>query len=357
MKDKSFIGKIGGCVIIICFMLIGCESKQDNVILYTDFPVQKQLKAITIELDTALFRYPFRMRAYGDKMIVMDLHNADYYFHLFDYPDFNYKSSFGKRGDSPEEMLMADNFRFIGEENPEVWTLDSNKSIITRLGFSLSRDSLLKSKAVALDKDLLRPLDFCMYGDSVMIIPDYSGESRFCFVDASGKVLYKYGSIPTENLMALRESKPALSQAWRSFVDYNPRREILVAATQLGEVLEIYNFKDSTHRVLIGPNGEPKFRERDSYAIPDGIMGYSDVQITDKYIYAVFHGRRFKDMMKDPNNLVDGGEMIYVFDLEGNPVVKYRLDHFINGIFVDEAKATVYATDVNSDQPLLSFTP
>ena len=41
------------------------------------------------------------------------------------------------------------------------------------------------------------------------------------------------------------------------FIDYNPRSGILVAATQLGEVLEIYNLKDSIHTVRIGPHGEP----------------------------------------------------------------------------------------------------
>lgn len=353
---SKMIKELLSSVIVVWFILAGCQSRPENVIVYSKFPVQKELKAVTVELDTAIFRYPFRIRAHGDRIIVMDLHNADYYYHLFDYPGFNYLSSFGKRGDSPDEMLMAENFRFTGDNNPEVWALDSNKSKITRLGFSLSRDSLLKSKAVALDKDLLRPLDFCMYQDSVMIIPDYSGENRFCFVGTSGKLLYKNGQIPTSNQIALNESKPALSQAWRSFVDYNSRHGILVAATQLGEVLEIYNYKDSTHLVLVGPNGEPEFQEMQGYAIPSGIMGFSDIQITDNYIYAVFHGRKFKDMPTDLDKIVDGGQFIYVFDLKGNPVCMYTLDRYINGIFVDEATQTIYATDVNSDQPLVYFT-
>ena len=37
-------------------------------------------------------------------------------------------------------------------------------------------------------------------------------------------------------------------------------RRILAVATQLGEVLEIYNLKDSTHVVCMGPHGEPEFQ-------------------------------------------------------------------------------------------------
>ncbi len=45
-----------------------------NVFPYSGFPQEKELKGEVIELDTALFRYPFRIRIEGDKAIVMDLH-------------------------------------------------------------------------------------------------------------------------------------------------------------------------------------------------------------------------------------------------------------------------------------------
>lgn len=55
-----------------------------------------------------------------------------------------------------------------------LWTLDSNKSELTRFGFALSGDSLFRQEAVNLDKDILRALDFVMCEDSTFIIPDYS---------------------------------------------------------------------------------------------------------------------------------------------------------------------------------------
>lgn len=39
-----------------------------------------------------------------------------------------------------------------------LWTLDSNKSELTRFGFALSGDSLFRQEAVNLDKDILRAL-------------------------------------------------------------------------------------------------------------------------------------------------------------------------------------------------------
>ena len=217
---------------------------------------------------------------------------------------------------------------------------------------------MLRLEAVSLDEELLRTLDFVQYDDSTFITPDYSGDSRFCLVSRQDRLLRKIGTIPTANEDALKNARPALAQAWRSFIDYNPRNGILVAATQLGEVLEIYNLKDSTHLACIGPNGEPEFQISQGYGIPTGIMGFSDIQVTDNVIYVVFQGHAFKDIMQKAQqgiNLPNGGQNIYVFSLEGKPLRKYALDHYIHGISVDEQKGIMIATDVNKDEPIIEY--
>ena len=336
--------------------LISCSKKHkeyaDNVFAYSEFPREKELKGEVIELDTALLRYPFRIRIEEDKAIVMDLHGLDHYGHLFQYPSFQYLSSFGKRGDSPTEMLSMENFRL---QNHVVWTLDANKSELTRLDFSSSGDSLLRDETVTLDEDILRPLDFAIYNDSMFIIPDYSGENRLCRVNRNGRLIDKIGIIPTIDEKALENARPALAQAWRSFLDYNPNNGILAAVTQLGEVVEVYNLKDSTHIIRIGEHGEPEFKVSDGYGMPTGIMGFSDVQVTDSAIYTVFHGTSFKEIARQSGRLPDGGKYIYVFSLEGEPLCKYVLDHYIYGIWVDEDTKTIIATDVNDDQPIVMF--
>lgn len=340
--------------LLLLLFLASCASfHQDNETVYSSFPREKQLYAQTLEVDTALFRYPFRVRIEGDKAIVLDLHGADHYCHVFQYPEFMYLSSFGKRGDSPEEMLSIENVRYGTDGS--VWILDSNKGELDRFVFSSSGDSLLLNEIVSLDKSLLRALDFAQLDESTFVVPDYSGETRFCKINQRGRVVGKGGAIPTTNDEAYAKARPALAQAWRSFVDYNPGNGVLAAVTQLGEVLEIYNLKDSTHVVRIGPNGEPEFQIADGYGVPTGIMGFSDVKVTDRAIYAVFHGRTFKEIAQQKETSVDGGQYIYVFSLEGEPICKYTLDRYVNGIHVDEEKQLITATDVNNDQPIIQF--
>lgn len=345
---------IGFLFFLFIFPSCGTKYKEygENVFLYSKFPQEIKLKGEVVELDTVLFRYPFRIRIEGDKAIVMDLHAPDSYGHLFQYPNFQYLSSFGRRGDSPSEMLSMENLRF---HNHEVWTLDANKSEFARLDFSLSGDSLFREETVILGEGVLRTLDFAIYNDTIFIIPDYSGDSRWCKVNRNGKLIEKVGAIPTLNEDALQYTRPALAQAWRSFLDYNSHNEILATATQLGEVVEIYNLRDSTHVVCIGEHGEPEFEVSDGYGIPTGFMGFSDIQVTDSAIYTVFNGTTFKEIAKQNGRLPDGGKFIYVFSLKGEPLCKYILDHYIYGIWVDETTKTILATDVNNDQPIVKF--
>ena len=344
-------------LLILPLALASCISApREEVSFYTDFPRTVELKGRTVPLDTALFRYPFRIRVQEDKVVVLDLHNEDYFCHAFSYPGFRYLSSFGKRGEAPGEQLSVENVRWDGED---WWTLDANKSELTRFGGAASGDSLSYRETVKLNEALLRPLDFAQYDDSTFIIPDYSGDSRFCWIDRKGRLLRRTGTIPTANEEALRHARPALAQAWRSFIDYHPRNGVLAAVTQLGEVLEVCNLKDSTrHAVRIGPHGEPEFQVSQGYGIPTGIMGFSDVQVTDSAIYAVFHGRSFKEIgenLRKGIEFPDGGQYIYVFSLTGEPLRRYVLDHFVYGISVDEQKGIILATDVNKDEPIVEY--
>lgn len=103
----------------------------ETSVFYGDFPQTIELQGRTIPLDTALFRYPFRIRVQGDRAVVLDLHGEDFFCHAFSYPAFRYLSSFCKRGEAPGEQLSVENVRWRGED---VWVLDANKSELTRLG-------------------------------------------------------------------------------------------------------------------------------------------------------------------------------------------------------------------------------
>ena len=356
MKRGFVLSLVAGFLLVTLYAFTTHNGDEAAMPAGYTFPATVELKGETVPIDTALFRYPWRIRAKGDRAVVEDLHGVDHFYHLFTYPDFRYLSSFGERGDGPEEMLQAENFRWEGDR---LWTLDCNKSEMVLWHFNDGRDSLLRGKAMMLDKALLSPLDFVLYGGNRFIIPDYSGDHRFCWTDRQGKLLRRTGGIPSSNKEALKHSRPALAQAWRSFIDYHPDNGVLACVTQLGDVIEVYNLKKNTHVVKVGSQGEPQFKvSSEGYGIPTGIMGFGDVQVTSRAIYTTFEGENFKDIARNYQKGIkapQGGNRILVYSLEGEPLCKYVLDHYIDGIYVDEERNLLWAVDGNQDEPIVKF--
>ena len=337
--------------IFYAFTTIPPKAKLSEI----SFPVMEKLQGQVIPLDTTLFRYPYRLRVNEDRVVIEDLHGVDHFFHLFTYPDFRYLSSFGQRGQGPEEMITVDDCRWLGKS---FWGLDNSKSELVRWDFDENCTRMLHKERVKLDKATFRAFDFVFYKNGSVLIPNFSGDTRFCQIDRNGKLVKKWGEIPTENQKALKESPHAFGQGWSSFIDYSPKSETLVAVTQLGEVLEIWNAKKNTHQVIKGKLGEPKFKISQDYAIPSGIKGYNDVQVTGRAIYAIFAGLSFKEVVGKSRkgiNFPEGGSTIRVFSLEGEPLKEYKLDHSVSGIWIDEQAGKMWALDVNSDEPLVEY--
>ena len=319
------------------------------------FPVTEELQGRVVPLDSAIFRYPYRLEAYGDRVVIEDLHGQDHFYHLFTYPDFRYLSSFGKRGEGPEEMQTVDDFRWDGQT---LWALDNVKSELVRWELNESRDEMIRIERIKLDKATSRALSVVPFQNNTFLIPNYSGDSRFCQVDRNGKLIKKWGEIPTDRKKDLRKYPYAFGYGWISFIDYSPKTGTLVAATQFGEVLEVWDVKKDTHKVIKGKLGEPEFEILPEYALPTGMVGHNDIRVTDRAIYVIYRGISMKEDMlayQKGKPLPTGGQTIRVFSLEGEPLKEYKLDHSVSGIWVMEEEGRMWTLDVNSDEPLVEY--
>ena len=292
-------------------------------------------------------RYPFRVRLVDSILYIMDLHGTENVCHAFFYPQMEHISSCGKIGEGPNEFLDSENICI--DPHGQLWILDANRQKLVEIKQGITETE------IKLNDKLIRTLDFALYDDSTFLIPDYSGQFRYHIIDNKGNIIESRQKIPTRKQNDVVVSNIALAQAWRSFMDYNPKNGILAMVTQLGEVLELYDVKqDTVICIFEGAAGEPKYIYRGGYAIPNGIMGYSDIHVGDQYIYAIFWGQTFEDIRQNHVES-EGGKNIHVFDLHGNLIASLQLDRYITGFHIDEAHHRIIALDANSDQPLIEF--
>lgn len=331
------------------FTITSCSAVATAEVVVFPETVSLQGKEKTM-LDSIYLRYPFRVRLQDDILYVMDIHTAEHYIHLFDYQTMQHKGSLAHRGEAPTEFLGTENIRI--DEQGDVWTLDANKSKIVQLAKQVDEQPV----QIDLDKGLIRTLDFDRLNDSVFIVPDYTGEHRVSFVNSRGDILKHAFQIPRISLAKEKDNAVVLAQAWRSFISYNPHHGILGMATQLGQVLEIYDLKQEAVIQVVGQeHGTPQFANRGGYAVPIGIMGYSDVHVGREQIYTLFWGSSFEDIRRRSDDHKEGGRFVHVFDLKGNPVRQYLLDRYITGFHIDEENSMMIGLDVNSNQPVVEY--
>ena len=351
MKKLISIVVLLGVFVVYAFTKTSPKAEYSEI----TFPVTEELQSRVIPIDSVFFRYPYRLEVRGDRVVLEDLHGPDHFYHLFTFPDFRYLHSFGQRGEGPEEMQTVDDFRWDGQT---LWALDNIKSELVRWELNENRNKMVRLERIKLDKATFRALSVVPFQENSFLIPDYSGDSRFCQVDRTGKLIRKWGEIPTDRKKDLLKYPYAFGYGWISFIDYSPKTGTLAAATQLGEVLEIWNVKKNTHKVLKGKLGEPEFEILPEYAIPAGAVGHNDIQVTDRAIYVIYRGISIKEDMlayQKGTPLQAGGRTVRVFSLEGDPLKEYKLDHSVSGIWVDEQVGKMWALDVNSDEPLVEY--
>ena len=307
-------------------------------------------KPVLIE-DTVYFRYPFRIREKDSLLYILDLHGPDFYCHTFKYPGMSLENSYAHKGNGPEEFLRVENIRL--NKHGAIYLLDANNMSISI--YKSFTDSLFKR--INLSEKLIRSLDFTLIDDSLYAIPDYSGKYRVNIINNNGNITKQLFIIPTKKRRDPNIPDIALAQAWRPFLDYNPDNGILAMVTQLGQVIEIYNLKtNEIINILYGKFGEPEFANQGAYAVPTGIMGYSDVHVGRDKIYTLFWGTSFKNIRKeDPHNRIEGGNTIQVFSLKGTPLLEYSLDKYITGFCIDEKKNTLLGLDVNNEHHLIEY--
>lgn len=277
--------------------------------------------------DSVYLRYPFRVRTMESLIFILDLHGTEYYVHSFNYPTLKHINSSAPKGGGPNEFLSVENIRI--NSSKDLLMLDANKEMIRTM--HSTQDSI--TQVIKLDKDLIRCLDFAIIDDSTYAIPDYTGEYRVNIIDNKGKIKKSLFKIPTQKRNNKSVSDIVVAQAWRSFIDYNPHNGVLAMATQLGQVIEIYNLRlEKEIKVLYGKYGEPKFDSKGAFAVPNGIMGYSDIHVGEENIYTIFWGHTFKDIQRNPDEIKDGGNILQVFTIDGKPLKQYKLDRKITGL-------------------------
>ena len=329
-------------VSITCLsILIACNKMgSGSIIQVNEFPENSDITCVQMHLsEDNLVEYPCKVIVTDSMLFLLDLGRAaDYFVHSYSLVDYLYHQSFFKRGQGPDEYLSINNIQILRDT---LYAYSSTNEVVCLPLDNIGNDTEINRYKMSSDFGYLNR------GHKIneyFYFPVFNSfnDNRMLELNRNGELVSSFGELVSD----LSAIDIVAYQAYMPFL--NGRDSILVAATQFGEVLEIYNLNDYSQTTVVGKNGYPKFQEINGFAVNKGIVGYEDVQVTERYIYALFNGE--SEELKVVNR--QGGRYLYVYSHDGTPMLKLTLDRYIIAFFVDELNQRAYLLDVNSDTPL-----
>lgn len=311
-----------------------------------DFGEVVELKGTPHPVDQIFRLSECEMIALDSMMIVKNLGNSNM-FMAFTLPDFKFIKSFGRNGKGPDEFLYPSLVKdeskeflcFIYENtNDHIYALNKKFEII-RLPFEFK-------------KGVKQFNDKQPYGIS---------SKEFLYVESINRakamfhMVAKNDSAQTVQLKNLAFSD--MHKNWASYIGNlgaNGKDKRAVFAYKYFKRLMFYNLENNQSKTVFFevPDRTKKGDDR-SMLGPDNVTHYWGMSAQQNYVYLLYSGRTPIDVSKE---LSKSPGYIYVekYDWNGNPVAKYKLDHW--GYFcVNEKENTIYLASTTEEQPFFSY--
>jgi len=312
-----------------------------------DFQFEKSLKGKKLDISQIL--YPELVLALEDYLVISET-QSDTLFHILDKENFSHVRKTGRAGIAPNELNSA-SFLFRTDCKNQFW------------GYSLSSKTLAKYNAIdTLNTSIeeVKPKNDEMYLAST-IVPSSgnsflstrnNGDEKFVEFDFDGQILNTFGNwqdmlnlndVPSNVISSLLQGKLVVNQAKTHFA----------LACLDADILEILDKTTGKTISVRGPmHHVPKFTVDYSPGYPmcaldfnDVYYKYIDATVYKNKIYAAFSGHSHETV--DVNKEEKMVEQIFVFDLEGNPLTRYKLDRSVKHFSVDENNIYAISRDEN----------
>lgn len=259
-----------------------------------------------------------------------------------------------KIGNGPNEYLQA---RLIGkteEHTYDIIDIKTNKVITYNLS-----DSIIKS--IKLEKftlDAISTKDGYI-GTGCFEEVDKNEHSRFSIFNSSGEFVKSFGKFPDDGNNSPKSSKLL---AYQGRYTYNSLFNRFAYISRAGIIFEIYQLDKENPTLLkyyheISPSYLNNNRGNKIQAThkKDQFFGYTDIYSTNKYIYALFSGKKPNEHKKEGIEGAEKSKEIHVFNWNGEKICSYNTDIELLNIAVSSNEKKLIAIAWDNDYILYSF--
>jgi hypothetical protein len=330
---------------IVLILFQSCAKKAENTLQL--FDEEKILSAITVNSQLDSICYPGDLEIVDSLLFILDWQN-DYYLSAYSLNSGKLLKEFGKKGRGPQELSRAISIDYNSK--------DHSLDCFTRAPKRVNSYSLDTLNYIATYSPTMMPKDGSCY-HAKKFGSGYIGTGRFVqgmyalFEDE--KVNY-YGEFPkfTGSEKLSSSEKSSLLQG---LLKVHPSKNKFVFVSSFNQTLDInrlenncfekikrYSFDKSKYSSL--GNGAAAKLSTDIYS-------YCDVDVTDQYIFCLYVSSTFEEYLKDRYL----GDYLLIFDWNGTPIKKYKLEKPLNHIAFDDGTNSIYGLALEDEIELVKY--
>jgi len=285
----------------------------------------------------------FQMIVKDSLLITKSFANNDI-FMVYSLPEFKLLKTFGKHGNGPKEFFFPqlvktndDKYLCYINNREKLYALDRNLNIIKANPSNNKAGKQYSQKKF----HSFSPQEF-YYCDNIK----------------RGKAIFKYevhkDSVKKDLITNLNFSPK--HKNWAAYIgDFggSAKNQRLVYAYKYFKRLLFHDLKNNTTRTVSFESEDAKKGTAVDMLKPTNVTHYWGMSAETDYLYVLYSGRTPIQVGKENKN-TSGYIYVEKYDWNGNPISKYKLDHW--GYFcVDEKNSTIYVASNLEEHPFYSY--
>lgn len=359
MKSYIFCLAFFSLFVTACRHTISNDLIEIGEIDYTftdkDFTKIKHVKSKL--LNDSIVHNPVRLALRDSVLFSVDAsYSADSLIRVFSVDDGICHGSLFCKGNGPKEVLSIDNVMFA---DGLFWAYDITNQKWIANDFSGIFDNKQNEacKIVDFKKWSYKGINDPNWLNNRIVANNlFKYKERFSFYTSDGQ---KEEDVVNPRFR-FKEDLPAsiLADLFSTHLTITPNEKKVVLAGRYMDIIEIYDAKGNLLKLLKGPKDNLEFNfdkqksMQNSVLVksPESCRAYLKVRATEDKIYALYSGKEKQD-----KEHYSYSKDLYVFSMEGKPLMKYQLDVPVIDFVIDEARNKIFAVAGSPESEIVSF--
>lgn len=336
------------------FFLGSCKQNGNITVSINEFPKTLNLSHKKIKVASNLYT-PVGLSLLDSVAVVLDL-KSDTLFQVFRLPGFDRIGGFISRGQGPDEEYFVDPFI---QRLPGNVVMYRSGSTVRKLSFNMLNQNFEFIDDIELPASLLDLFHIIELNDGVIVGVKTDGQTEREFVSYNkrSKEIKDFGvDYPVVN-KDITISEEFKNMVFAKALTAKPDKKLFACVYDKFPILRIYSNRGELKKEVRLNNGQsfpyaliesnPTIK-----SINDIMQNYRMIKSTDRFIYALYMGKKSGDVSPGLN---DFSNTIHVWDWDGNPIAELKLDHQIFTFDVDKDDHGLVASSLESLNVLYKY--